>query len=166
MLKLETARAKDRVCGDRAKSGTHQLLLMMRACGYCATQAASVERQACYCKRSICAPPLLSASGFLRLVNTGFLQGFGTTAQMQAEQWEPKQGPARLVHDLTTAHGHPSALARFNLSMGLRPGRHVLQRRRRHIVSSKGLPGTVPVLFLLVFVHRDCELLSFYPQFI
>lgn len=45
MLKLETARAKDRVCGDRAKSGTHQLLLMMRACGCCATQAEAVERQ-------------------------------------------------------------------------------------------------------------------------
>lgn len=77
MLKLETARAKDRVCGDRAKSGTHQLLLMMRACGYCATQAESVERQACYCKRSTHATPLSCTSGFLRLANTGCLQALG-----------------------------------------------------------------------------------------
>lgn len=167
MLKLETAQAKDRVCGDRAKSGTHQLLLMMRACGYRATQAELVERQACYCKSSTCAPPLLCASGFPRLANAGCLQGFGTTAQTQARQWEPKQGPAMQ----TGAWSHRCTWMSWLLGQvwserGLRPGRHAAEEETRGAFQGCCRTWERLLFSLAVSVHRDHKLLSLYPQFI
>lgn len=113
-MPLAKAGAKERVCGDRAKSGTHQWLLMMRA--VVAVPPRQEQRQ----------EKLVVAKGafvpHLCSVRADF--GGSGTRDAHRDLGQPsrhRQGSGNGNKVTSDARcGHPSSLARSNLSTGLR----------------------------------------------
>lgn len=116
LAKLETARAKDWVCGDRAKSGTHQLLLMTRAV---VTVPPRQQRwkDKFYCKRRFCAPPLHRARDFWGSQTGDVCRASGQLRRRSSGNPNKVQ-QYKVVLALSSARGQPGLLGQVQSGDG------------------------------------------------